>query len=330
MFSASKYLEGKSYARKKSMNVITFLCQRRISPQAFGENILGLFQDKIRSYGLSAKYASLKFSPSIYILNDPPKRPSFVPLWMLAAFPDVVVWFLTMIEKYDTKPESEELPNEIWEIYGIDPSEVDQIPTGTVFNVDGQMRVKYFSNLVENYLKKSGKPLEVSVLEGSANDIYLGHQILDALGATDNFSLIARMTTMAYIHLKKEYLKRFPNENAVITTAGVLDADIYIHVTKEMTVQQVIDIGIEANKSLSMLLDFIIGLETLMLSIDSPQYTKDEVLKAVQGQAKLIAEVIETTIRKDSVDPNIAFLVDQFMRRWRDRRTRKRLNIADK
>jgi len=252
------------------------------------------------------------------------------PLWMLAAVPDVLLWLKNAIQKLDPDNRLDDMPPEILRFHGITPEDLDTMKEEEAFNADGRFRPRFYSNLIKTYLVETGRPLEVSVSRNTVNDIYAGSDLFNRLGVEDNYTLIAKMTTLYYQRLRIKYSFRFPDEKALISAAGILDAQIYINKTKEITPEQVKGLASTASVAASPLLEFIIMLETLMLTIDTPQYSSNQVEKAIRENAQRIQQMVEETMHSGETTPMVVRAVDDFMNKRKNRKVWMLLGISNK
>ena len=233
-------------------------------------------------------------------------RPVSAPLWLLAGFPDVLDWLnQTLVEWHDKSIEEEKQDMMTAELWGMELSSLQGGSTGQFQNSDGTVRARYYRNLVLNYVRKTGKGPEVGVEEGSEGDVYLGSQFFESLGEEGIFTLIASMTTKYYLELKKAYRPRFADETSLLTMAGILDANFHVLVTQRITPSQIIDLARQTEGKQDRLLQFIVGLEMLLLPIDAPEVSRDIVNAACQDKIVAIRKRIEETTRSYSSDPHI-------------------------
>ncbi len=154
-------------------------------------------------------------------------------------------------------------------------------------------------------MKETNKSLEAAVQQGSAEDIYLGFDCLRIVGEQSTCTLIATKTTKYYLELKRSYGASFPDESSLLAMSGMLDAKAYIFSTKQLTPAQVIALVRETEGMQDLLVEFLIRLETLLLSIDTPELSFEEVRGVCQGEAEAIRGSIQRTMDSYRGEPKI-------------------------
>ncbi|NQT31523.1 MAG: hypothetical protein HQ588_04240 [Deltaproteobacteria bacterium] len=164
----------------------------------------------------------------------------------------------------------------------------------------------------------------------TADDIYLGSELLKAWGADSNFSLIAINTTKYYLELTSNYGNRFSNEVSLLATAGLLDAQNYVFVERTINPK---DIFAMAQKSALLgeqaLLDFIIHLEIELFKIDTPGMDVSDIEMACFEKRENIAWSIQDTQRKYVSEPLFASTVSGFMDSSQFKSIRQMLGVKD-
>jgi hypothetical protein len=278
-------------------DLVCLMVECEIDPQKFIGNLSAL-----TSRGM----------PDLFDLDKPPlprtpsvdqyislvNRPPGSPLWLLAGFPDINAWI-------------EETPTS--ELFDFDDDALQDLSESDLRNPDGSFRVFLHRNLILNYVAKTGKKLEVAVEEGSEDNIYLGNQLLQMTGEESNFTLIATVATKYYMELKTNYATSFPNETAFLAMSGILDANFYILSTGQIQPAQIVDLARSSQENEDPLLEFIILLEALLLSLDTPDLAHDEVLAACRDQAEAIERSIRNTMEMYRGEPQIANATRAFM-----------------
>jgi len=293
-------------------DVVALMVQTKIDPAKSSGNLWALLTEggmRVTAHDLffgRGEESHFPSTPSISKFTLALHRPVSAPLWFLAGFPDVLEWFNeTLVEWHGRSVEEDKQDMMTAELWGVELSSMQDGKMGQFQNSDGTVRARYYRNLVLNYVRKTGKTLEVAVEEGSTNDVYLGARLFEMVGEGSNFTLIASMTTKYYLELKKAYASRFPDETSLLAMAGILDANHYIFVTQRVTPRQIIDLARQTEGEQDRLLEFIVGLETLLLSIDAPELSGDVVKATCQDQTPAIRKSIDETIRSYSSSSHI-------------------------
>lgn len=251
-----------------------------------------------------------------------------IPLWILAAFPDVVNWLneKMRILHRASKCESDEL-KEICALWGIDLGGSADFDERACRNKDGQLKVRYYRNLIDNYVKDTGNTLETAVEHGSPNDIYAGFNLLQSLGEESNFTLIASMTTKYYMELTGRYGRWFPDETAVIAASGIIDANHYIRVTQQITPEEIVRLARETQGSEDRFVDFVKRFVPLVVAADAPEFPAAMVLEACDEQSEAIEHAIGRTLNSYTGDAKIATGVRVFMESAEFSELRKPLHL---
>jgi hypothetical protein len=305
--------------------VVTLLQKHRIAFEIFGGNVIEILSDGRSRTDPLGERPAFPTSPSIKDFTDPFGRPMGAPVWMMAAFPDVVTW---LQEVLDAEGGPESAGEILGAVYGIDPTTNESEIEKALLTPDGKVQAKCYSHAVDEYLRKTNKPLEVAVQAGSSSDVYAGQILLNAAGEESNFTLIARNTAMAYLHLKRQYLRRVPHETILVAGAGAVDAMVYLAVTHQIREAQILSLAETAANSSNQLLEFMIQFEALLLSVDTPSVSHSEVLKACRDQTESITRTIAAVLSRGVVRDDIVSAVELFMNDRRFKRIRNRLSIT--
>jgi len=304
---ASDDFEEALVARDEVDDVVALMVESRIDPQKFGGNLHALLTRGMPPMAdMFGEGSSLPTTASISRFTSVINRPPSAPIWLLAGFPDVLHWFNEkQRELLDPSVDEDERTRAIEEIFGIDLDSLQGIDEDQFEDADGNLRTPYYRNLVSNYLRKTGRPLEVAVEEGSENDIYVGMDLLQMVGEESNFTLIAAMTTKYYMELKRTYGSSFPDETSLLAMSGILDANVYIFGTQQITPAQIIGLARATEGKQDRLLEFLIHFETLLLSVSTPERSPEEVMNACQDQAGAIRRSIQRTMDSYRGEPKI-------------------------
>lgn len=306
--------------------VIAFLIDTRINMQVFVGNLGALLSQGRQSINLFAEQPPMPTSQSISHFVDLVTRP-MAPMWMLAAFPDVFDWINEIQDDLENSSSSD-VTDDMLRLYGIEPESEEAATDEVEVNQLGQIKAKYCWRLVDNYQAKTGRSLEVAVTHGSSNDFYAGSELLGAIGQESNFTLIASMTAKFFAELMNTYGDRFPNKTSLIAASGILDATVYINVTHQITPEQIVSMAEASEQSPDPFLEFVIRLETLMLSVDTPDYSVSEIENACREQRNDIAQAIGNVLARKTHESQIVQAVHMFMNSRKNKRIRKLLGVS--
>jgi hypothetical protein len=161
---ATEGLEGVLVARDEVGDVASLMAEYRIDPRKFASNLRALMVDEeMKLSGMVTEFA-VPPTTSIHRVCHSRALIDGILLWFLAGFPDVWAW-------YDDKKGG--------------------LYYHSIENDAKDLDVHYWRNLVTDYVRGTGKPLETAFQRGSSDDIYLGSNLLKAVGEESNFTLIA-------------------------------------------------------------------------------------------------------------------------------------------
>ncbi|MDD5488628.1 MAG: zinc ribbon domain-containing protein [Candidatus Omnitrophica bacterium] len=280
---ASNEYEEPLVHKEKVDDVISLMLKHKVDPSKFSGNLLLLL-----SGGFAVDQIQMPSTKSIHQYKFSHSRPGNMPFWLIAGFPDFVMWFQEKIDKDITETEFIVLLSSLFGIEIKDGGDADK----KLSKIE-DYPIQYWGNAIEKYTTEVGKALETSVSGGSSNDIYLASDFFGAIGEDSNFTLIASMVTKYYLELKKSYGKCFPDETSLLAITGILDANVYIFTTKQIKYAQIIDIAKDTVNGKDRLLDFIIKLEVLIFSIESPEFPYEDVKESCESQEKAIRLAIK-------------------------------------
>ena len=256
----------------------------------------------LRQAGVEPPPSTLSISKFARFIDRPPS----LPLWFLAGFPDVAVWAGDeQCASFNSSVDEEERIETTAMLLGADLNASQNSDDMNFDNDEGTLRSRYLRNLITNYIRKTGKSLEVAVQEGVEDGLYLGSDLLQMVGEKNNCTLIATMTTKYYLESKRSYGPSFPDETALLSIAGILQATGYIFVTRQLTVAQVIAVAKETEGMQDRMQEFLIRLETLLLSKDNPESSFEEVHEVCWGEAEEIRRSIQRTMDSYKSEPMI-------------------------
>ena len=248
--------------------------------------------------------------------------PSF-PDWFIAAYPDVFLWFGHLQDEHTRNRKKDEdiddvMPALICDLFAINPEDKD-LQTDDVYDSERKWLPKWLKNLVSSYKRETGKKPETSVDETKNNaisEIYDGVEFAKAMNEVglDNFTLIARKTTMYYLELLKNYRERFKSETYLLAAAGVFDAQVYIFMNKSIEISEIVELAekIVADEN-DLLTEFIVRLEAKMFAVDTPELTQEMVENSCQEEKPRIHKEIQRVQKEYKRDPFIAKEVQAFM-----------------
>jgi hypothetical protein len=289
--------------------VVALMIEAKIDPQKFAGNLATLITRGMPTTAdlFGAYSPALPTTPSVKQYVSLVNRPLRSPLWLLAGFPDVLAW-LNDKQKASLNPsiDQDEAAKVISELFGFDVDSSQYMSEGDIENPDGSLRACYYSNLVRNYIAQTGQSLEVAVVDGSESDIYLGSDFLQMTGEESNFTLIATITTKYYMELKARYASSFPDETSLLAMSGILDANVYILGTGQIQPTQIVDLAEATHGEKDRFLEFMILFEALLMSVDTPEISPDEVLDACRDQAQAIQRSIRTAMETYQAEAKIA------------------------
>lgn len=144
-------------------------------------------------YGVRDK-GNTTTSPSISYFLNPTKRAPTFPLWFIAAYPDVMHWFhktQNELAKNNADKHGEnnyDMADIVLNIWGMDMNKVIQLDDeGCLIDKNRKHHPKPLRVLIDSYLQKTGKSLEVSTMEGLKENFISGSLISeDTNNAKDN------------------------------------------------------------------------------------------------------------------------------------------------
>lgn len=330
-------------SEKKAKEIaMEFLIPDRIDSFAFASNYgtflrkgfpsfeLSLFPDQVKDFCTASINEASK--PTNYI-------PSF-PDWFITAYPDVFIWFSNEQHERVRNRENDEdiddvIASLVCELFEINPED-EKLQTHDLYGSDNKWLPELLKNLVFSYKRKTGKKPETSIDETKNNSIKEIYENIDitvamAESGTDNFTIIARKTTMYYLELTRNYKKRFKDEVYLLATAGVLDAQVYVFINKNIAISEIIELAEDAiaNED-TPLTDFVVKLETKMFTIDTPELPPDVTEKSCQEAKPRIHKEIERIRKEYKRDSLIAKEVKAFMESANFKQVRSQVGVMEK
>jgi len=149
--------------KEDTEQIIDLFIADKVDPHVFLSNLEVLLRIDTPYF----KEANKSAKPASHSILNPPKtrggipfwsfinKPPAIPLWFLAAYPDVVVWWDEQQEKHYRNPDHG--VTEFIKLFGIKEDTED-------FKSDkGKARPKYLKNLVESYKAATGKGPETTI-----------------------------------------------------------------------------------------------------------------------------------------------------------------------
>ena len=133
---------------------------------------------------------------------------------------------------------------------------------------------------------------------------------------------------MAYLQLRRRYEGRFPDETIFMAASGAVDAMVYLVVTHQISEKQILALAVAAGNEADHLVEFVVNLESLLLSVDSPSIPASEVLKACRDQRGPIGRTVSEVLLAGVVKDDVANAVDLFMQDRKFRGIRNHLSIS--
>jgi hypothetical protein len=313
---ASSDLEEPFVPTDEIDDVARIMVEFKIDPKKFAGNLIAVLnQGSGFSFEQLSRYEQdcLPKTPSISEFENPLRRP-FLPLWLLAGFPDVVAWsqqkLLPLLKNPDV--EEEEIQRTMAELYGIDLGSLEKESVELVDD-DGDVTVAGHRALVTNYLNETGKSLEVSLDPNSADDIYLGYELLSELGEESNLTLTATWTMRCYMQLMRAYGERFPDETSLLAMAGIMDANVYVFITGELEPEQVMKLAEETKGEENRLYEFMVRFAALLMSVHEPGMEVEYIEDLLRDDSEAVRRTLERESNASTTYPHLAALASNLM-----------------
>ncbi len=206
----------------------------------------------------------------------------------------------------------------ICDLFGINPED-KELERDDIYDSNEKWLPKWLKNLVSSYKRETGKKPETSVDETKNNVIKEIYENIDVVAAMaesglDNFTIIARKTTMYYLELFKNYRQRFKSETYLLAASGVFDAQVYIFLNKNIEISEIVELAekVVAGDN-DPLTEFIVRLEAKMFTVDTPELSPEVVENTCQEEKARIHKEIQRVRKEYKHDPFIAKEVKAFM-----------------
>jgi hypothetical protein len=277
--------------------VVNLLLTSKIDPQKFGGNAEAIMS--ATTIGFEARHGlrrPLPTTPSITKIKTDSYGFRMIPPWMVAGFPDVIHWF------GEAQANGEDGATQ----RGVPSDSDDSAEAHAIENTKGFIRARYWHNLVVAYMSRTGRALEAAVDEGTDSDVYAASALLGMMGEESNFTLIASRATKYYLELSRSHRSAFPSETSLLAMAGMLTGLMYILGLQKVSCGEVVAIACETEGQEDRLLEFVIRLEVLLLAVDSPEISADEVAETCEDQRDSIHESIRRTTDTYASEPPVA------------------------
>jgi hypothetical protein len=107
------------------------------------------------------------------------------------------------------------------------------------------------------------------------------------------------------LQLKRSYGASFPDETALLSVAGILDANGYIFGFRNITIAQVVAVAKETEGMQDRMQEFLVRFEALLLSMDNPECSVEEVREACRREADAIRSSVQRTTASYAGEPMI-------------------------
>ncbi len=113
----------------------------------------------------------------------------------------------------------------------------------------------------------------------------------------DNFSIITKMIASYYMEFNSsKYKRRFTDDIALLTTVGVLDAQIYVFQEKNITIQEIKNLAKVSLIEQNPLLEFTISLGIIISKIEEPDFEIEDIEYSWNSQRNRLSILIEEII----------------------------------
>lgn len=292
--------------------VINLLIADKIDPRSFTSNLTVLLTGGTLPFGLFLEIGE-EHKPTKSVSNFSSKlnRPLGTPLWVLAAYPDVVTWFYEELaaprwflntfpdlmawfrkqqEEHAYDLEADSVLVKFIKLFGMEKMDLDTKENKKA-NSEGRLLPKHYKNLVRSYKTETGRELEAAV-RNLENDVYAVTEMCESIGFESTFTMIAGFVTKYYLELTRSHSDRFSDEVSVLAAAGILDAQAYI-AEGQINPIEIINMAKALNGRKEVLIDFIVNLEVLLFKIDTPNMSSDDIKKGCEEQRENIKKVIQ-------------------------------------
>jgi len=154
-----------------------FFIPDKINPLSFSYNCEALLRQGMPSLrDIADPEQSPQPTPSLSRFIAVHDRPVGMPLWFIAAYPDVLLWYDNQVGEYMNvhRPDEDSLAAFSAELFGLDLTDPNlQKKLRDSIDKEGKFHPNILRNLVQSYKDKTGRELETAV-KTPPEDIYLG------------------------------------------------------------------------------------------------------------------------------------------------------------
>jgi len=141
-----------------------FLMLDKINPLSFSDNCEALLRQGMPSLrDITGSEKNPQPTPSVSRFIAVMDRPVGMPLWFIAAYPDVLLWYDNQVGEYMKahKPDRDSLTVFSAKLFGLDPTNPNlEKKLGDSTDKEGKLRPNILRNLVQSYKDKTGRELE--------------------------------------------------------------------------------------------------------------------------------------------------------------------------
>ena len=288
----------------------TLVLPDKIEPKRFIQNVVALvYEGHPAPDPFPGSHE--RFEPSESLSHYIPawNRPRALPIWFIAAYPDVVHWYQRQLAEHPG--DEDEVAGLSVSLLGLDPDDPD-LKEEDICGSDGKLLPANLRGMVAAYRRVTDKGLEASTTDPS-DDFYFGAEAVQVLGTDSNFTLIAENTTSLYLALKAKHGPRFRNEASLLAAAGVIDTLAYIQEGSLYASEIVHWAEMAVLKGGDPLRAFILNLEARIFHIEMPEVEYAEIKQICHEQEESIVCAIEQARGREALDPVHAAAASSFM-----------------
>ena len=150
---------------KEAKEIIgSFMMPDKINPLSFSDNCEALLRQGMPSLrDIADSEKNPQPTPSVSRFIAVMDRPVGMPLWFIAAYPDVLLWYDNQVGEYMKahRPDRDSLTVFSAKLFGLDPTDPNlEKKLGDSMDKEGKFRPNILRDLVQSYKDKTGKELE--------------------------------------------------------------------------------------------------------------------------------------------------------------------------
>ena len=153
-----------SSAKEAKEIVEAFLMPDKINPLSFSDNCEALLRQSMTSLReIADSEKNPQPTPSVSQFIAVMDRPVGMPLWFIAAYPDVLLWYDNQVGEYMKahRPDRDSLTVFSAKLFGLDPTDPNlEKKLGDSTDKEGKLLPNILRNLVQSYKDKTGRELE--------------------------------------------------------------------------------------------------------------------------------------------------------------------------